>query len=163
MTEPFRIRAGRLPDDKAAILGFITGMQLFERAIEPDRRIDSNVAEEFYAVITERIVKKHGLIRIAENADGERLGWAAAYEDENEIFVRAEERTYGYIADVYVIEQARGRGIGRALIKSCEDWARERGLRAMMIGVLAGNPRAHAVYRGAGFADYAILQRKYLR
>jgi len=33
----------------------------------------------------------------------------------------------------------------------------------MMIGVLVRNPRAHAVYRGAGFDDYATMLRKYLR
>jgi GNAT superfamily N-acetyltransferase len=159
----FRIRDARLPNDKPAILGFIMGLQRFENAIEPDRRVDSSVAEEFYAVIIERITKKHGRIHIAEKADGTILGWAAAYEDENEVFVHSEERTFGYIADVYVIEDARGQGIGKALITACEEWARERGLKVMMIGVLARNPRAHAVYRGAGFADYAILQRKYLR
>jgi GNAT superfamily N-acetyltransferase len=57
----------------------------------------------------------------------------------------------------------RGQGVGRALIAACEDWGRERGLKVMMIGVLVRNPRAHAVYRDAGFADYATLLRKYLR
>ena len=62
-----------------------------------------------------------------------------------------------------MIDEQRGRGIGRALISACEDWARGRGLKVMMIGVLARNPRAHAIYRGAGFTDYATLLRKYLR
>ena len=158
-----RIRVARMPEDKPALLGFIMGMQHFERAIEPDRRVDPAVAEEFYVAITERIVKKNGRILIAESADGKALGWAAVCEDENEVYVHAEERTYGYIAELYVVEDARGRGFGRALIASCEDWARERGLKVMVIGVLARNPRAHAVYRGAGFADYATMLRKYLR
>ena len=64
-TEPYRIRAARLPEDKPALLGFIMGLQLFENAIEPDRRIDASVAEEFYAVITDRIARKNGCILIA--------------------------------------------------------------------------------------------------
>jgi hypothetical protein len=32
-TGPYRIRPARLPEDKPALLGFIMGMQFFERAI----------------------------------------------------------------------------------------------------------------------------------
>jgi GNAT superfamily N-acetyltransferase len=159
----FRIRKARLPDDKPTILSFIMRLQRFEQAFEPDRRLDSSVAEEFYAVLIERIARRNGRMMIAERAAREPLGWAAAWEDENEVYVHAEERTFGYIAELYVNEEARGRGIGKALIVACEDWARERGLKMMMIGVLAKNPGAHGVYRSAGFADYATILRKYLR
>lgn len=161
--EPYRIRHALLPDDKPALLGFIKGMQHFEKAIEPDRRVDDDVAEEFYANITDRVVKKNGRILIAERADGTAIGWAAAHEAENEVYVEAAERTFGYIAELYVVEDMRGQGIGRTLIAACEDWGRERGLKVMKIGVLVRNPRAHAVYRGAGFDDYVTMLRKYLR
>jgi GNAT superfamily N-acetyltransferase len=162
-TAPYRVRFARLPEDKPVLLRFVMGMQRFEHAIEPDRRTDPAVAEEFYAVITDRIAKKNGCILIAESGSGKALGWAAACEEENEIYVRADERAYGYIAELYVIEELRGRGIGRALIAACEEWAKARGLKVMMIAVLARNPRAHAVYMGAGFTDYATMLRKYLR
>lgn len=158
-----QIRRALLPEDKPAILGFITGMQHFEKAIEPDRRVDDDVAEEFYAVITERVFKKHGCILIAESQSGTAIGWAAAYEDESEVYVQTDERIYGYIAELYVAEDMRGQGVGRALIAGCEAWANERDLKVMMIGVLVRNPRAHAVYRRSGFDDYATLLRKYLR
>ena len=159
----FSIRLARLPDDKPAILGFIMGLQRFENAIESDRRVDDAVAAEFYTIITDRITKKNGCILIAENEEGKALGWAATCEEENEVYVHADERTYGYIAELYVIEELRGRGIGRALIAACEDWAKGRGLKAIMIGVLSRNPRAHAAYCRAEFTDYATMLRKYLR
>ena len=161
--EPYRIRPARLPEDKPAIVGFILGMQHFEKAIESNRRVDDDVAEEFYAVITERVFKKHGRILIAESPAGTAIGWAAAYEDESEVYVRPDERIYGYVTELYVAEDMRGRGIGRALIAGCEAWASERGLKVMMIGVLVRNSKAHAVYRGVGFTDYATTLRKYLR
>jgi GNAT superfamily N-acetyltransferase len=163
MPAPFRIRAARLPDDKPAILGFIMGLQYFEKAIEPDRRVDPNVADEFYPVIVERVAKRNGCILIAEDADAKAIGWAAAYEDQNEIYVDADERTLGYIAELFVVEDMRGQGVGRALIAACEDWSKERGHKALAIGALARNMRAQAVYRGSGFDDYATLFRKYLR
>jgi len=49
------------------------------------------------------------------------------------------------------------------LLAACEEWARTRGLKAMMIRVLSQNSRAHGVYRGAGFQDYVTMLRKYLR
>ena len=158
----FRIRSARLPDDKAAILSFITGLQQFESPIEADRRTDPGVAEEFYAVITERAAEKNGRIFMAES-DKRAIGWAVAYEEENEVYIRADERTYGYVAELYVVEDMRGRGIGGALIAKCEEWAQERGLKAMMIGVLSRNARAHGVCRSAGFQDYVTMLKKYLR
>jgi GNAT superfamily N-acetyltransferase len=161
--EPHRIRLARLPEDKPALLAFIMGMQHFESAIEADRRVDPAVAEEFYAAITERMREKNGRILIAESANGKALGWAAACESENEVYVHAEEKTFGYIAELYVVEEARGQGFGRALIAACEEWARERGYKVLMIGVLERNSRAYDVYRSAGFQQYTALLRKYLR
>ena len=165
MTElaPFRVRAARLPEDKPAILGFFTGIQHFEKTIEADRRIDPDVAEDSYAAMIERVATKNGCVLIAENTSGEAIGWAVGLEDEQEIYIVAEERTHGYIAELYVVEDMRGRGVGRALIAACEEWAKGRALKVMMIGVLARNARAHAVYRSAGFHDYATLLKKYLR
>jgi GNAT superfamily N-acetyltransferase len=163
MRTAFAIRAARLPEDKAAILSFLMGIQQFENAIEPDRRIDPEVAEESYAAIMQRVTNKNGRILIAENADGRALGWAVALEDEQEVYVVAEERTHGCIAELYVVEDVRGQGVGRALIAACEDWARDRGFKVMLIGVLARNARAYAAYRSAKFEDYVTLLRKYLR
>ena len=163
MSAPFRIRPARLPEDKPAIVDFFIGIQQFEHAIEADRRIDPAVGEDSYAAMIERVAAKNGCILIAETSSGEAIGWAVGLEDENEIYVVADERTYGYIAELFVVEAMRGLGVGRALIAACEDWARGRGLKVMMIGVLTRNTSAHAVYRGAGYDDTVTLLRKYLR
>jgi GNAT superfamily N-acetyltransferase len=163
MSAPFHIRNARLPDDKPAFLGFIMDLQRFEHAIEPNRRVDDAVAEEYFASLAELASTKNGRILVAENGEGRTLGWAVAHEDESEVFVRADERINGYISELYVAEDMRGKGVGRALIAACEDWARERGLKVMMIGTLTRNTRAHAIYRDAGFTDYATWLRKYLR
>jgi GNAT superfamily N-acetyltransferase len=160
---PYRVRRALLPEDKPALLSFIMGIQRFESEIEANRRVDDGVAEEFYASITQRVTQKNGRILIAESAEGRALGWAAACEEEADVYVHADERVYAYIAELYVVEDMRGKGIGRALIAGCENWARERGFKLIMIGVLAKNARAHAIYRGSGFDDYATLLRKYLR
>jgi GNAT superfamily N-acetyltransferase len=156
------IRLARLPKDKPVILAFIDGMQRFEHAIEPDRRIDAAVTEEFFTDIFARLAEKAGVAFIAEEG-GEKLGWAAAYREQNDVYVRADEREFAYISELYVVEGARGTGIGRALIAACEAWARSLPVNVLMINALKGNKRAATIYRKAGFDPYYIGLRKYLR
>jgi GNAT superfamily N-acetyltransferase len=155
------IRQARLPDDSAAILSFIDGIQTFENPIEPDRRTDAQVAEEYLAEIAERLANQPGAIFLAEDA-GTALGWALVGREQNAVYVREDERAYANISELYVDERARGKGIGQALIAACEEWARSQRLGVVMIGVLPGNQRANAIYREAGFAPYALQLRKYV-
>ncbi len=150
-----RIRPPRLPDDKPVFLSFIDGLQAFEHVFEKDRRLDATVAAEHFAKIEREIAEKGGAIFVAEGPDGAAIGWAVVHENELPGFVIESERRTAYIAELYLVEAARGQGGGRALIAACEGWARQRGIGSIMIGVLAGNRHAHAVYARAGYADYA--------
>jgi len=155
------IRPVHLPEDKPEILAFIDGMQRFEHAIETDRRIDAAVAEEFFTDIFARLAEKTGVAFIAEEG-GEKLGWAAAYREQNDVYVRADEREFAHISELYVVEAARGKGVGRALLAACEEWARSLPVTVLMISVLEGNKRAATIYRKAGFATYYVSLRKCL-
>lgn len=158
----FRVRDAKLPEDKPAILDFIMGLQDFERRIEPDRRVDPAVGEEFYFVLLERIATQHGHVFIAEDRNGAAIGWAQVHEEMNQVYVVPEERRFAHIAELYVAESARGQGIGRALIAACEAWTRARGLRVITIGALAKNERAYDLYRDSGYHPYVTELRKYL-
>ncbi len=98
---------------------------------------------------------------IAEDG-GKAVGWAFAYDENAELFVVEPERRHGYLAELYLMPQVRGKGLGRALIQGCEDWARGRGHRLLTGGVLAKNPSAIRAYEGAGYAPYGIIMRRYL-
>jgi len=156
------IRPVRLPDDKNAILSFIDGMQQFEHALEPDRRIDATVAEEFFTVTFARL-RARGGVALAYEEQGSPVGWAVVYRDENDVYVQSDERQFALISELFVVEAARGRGIGKTLIAACEEWARDQGLNVVMINVLRDNRRAEKIYRAAGFETYYTGLRKYLR
>jgi len=156
------IREARLADDKPAILEFIFALQLHERTFEPNRRIDPRVAEEHYAVLIPHVEKHNGKILVAEDESGSAVGWAAFHEEEGGAFILAEERKHGFLAELYVVEAARGAGVGRALIAACEEWARRRGLVSLRIGLSARNADAQKVYERVGYAPYALQMRKYL-
>jgi GNAT superfamily N-acetyltransferase len=156
----FTIREARLPDDKPACLSFIAGLQRYEHRFEPDWRIDPAVAEDYFAVLMKRVAEHQGRILIAE-MDGAAIGWAAFVVERNAIYVVEDERTYGYVTELFVSEEARGRGIGQTLIAACEAEGRPLGLKLMMIGVLAGNRRTASIYAQAGYSPYATELRKY--
>jgi len=158
----FTIRDAQWPLDRQAALGFIMGLQRFEHAIEPDRRLDDAVAEEFFVELMARVKTRQGRVFMADGEAGEALGWAVAYVETNDIYVIAEERRFGYISELYVVEAARSTGVGRALIAVCENWALAQGLKVMVIGVLAANTRAFGIYRRTGYTPYATQLRKYL-
>jgi|SRR6185312_2337045 len=154
------IRTARLPEDEPAILSFIWGLQTFENAFEPNRRLDPDFAAEHWADVQAQAAAR-GAVFIAE-AEGVAIGWALIVEEAGDLFVAEKERRYGFVAELFVESSARGQGHGRALIAACEDWSRSRGMAVLIIGVLTGNDKAAAVYRRDGFAPYNLFMRKYL-
>ncbi|MGD9527943.1 GNAT family N-acetyltransferase [Pseudonocardia sp.] len=57
--------------------------------------------------------------------------------------------TFGWVADVIVLPDARGRGIGTALVRAVTERAGAYGLRRLMLATRD----AHELYRPHGFAD----------
>ena len=155
------IREARLPADEPAILSFINGLQDYEAAFEPDRRRDPNFSIEPWRELQHRCAEKHGTMLIAQDAD-KAAGWAFAYDQNAELFIVEPERRHGFLAEIFVMPEARGKGLGRALIAGCEDWARERCHKLLTIGVLTRNAHAIRAYEGAGYAPYTLMLRRYL-
>ena len=54
---------------------------------------------------------------------------------------------------VWVAPQARGQGVGAALLDAAIGWARARRATALQLGVTAGDGAAARLYRRAGFVD----------
>ncbi len=59
------------------------------------------------------------------------------------------------VHDLAVLPEARGQGVGRALLAAAEARARARGCCKLTLEVLEENRRARAVYAQAGFVDVA--------
>lgn len=108
------------------------------------------------------MAERQGRIFIAETDDGSAVGWACCFVDNNEVYVEAEMRPFGLVSELFVVESARGAGVGHALIASCEAHFRSLSLRSMTIGVLAGNANARRTYLAAGFRPYSEQLRKML-
>ena len=93
---------------------------------------------------------------VAVTADGARLG-AAWYR-----LLSAEEPGWGFVAPdvpelaIGVAAEARGMGLGGALLDALLALAREHGFRALSLAVDRQNPAARRLYERKGFRDAAI-------
>lgn len=67
-----------------------------------------------------------------------------------------------FVLQIYVAPPYRRKGLGRALMKIAEEWARERGLRTIALHVGATNRQALEFYRALGFSEESVLMNKSL-
>ena len=155
------IRDARWPEDERAAVSFIHGLQEFEHQFEPNRRIDPQVGRDYLAGLMTRVAENEGRVFIAEY-DGAPAGWAVFLVEKDAVYIVEDERPIGYVAELFVTEKARGAGIGKRLLETCEAEARARSLKVLMIGVLGKNARARAVYMAVGFQAYSEDLRKHL-
>jgi GNAT superfamily N-acetyltransferase len=58
-----------------------------------------------------------------------------------------------YLAELYVVPDQRGRGLGRALMEASLRLARERGAHSMEIGVDEPDTAARRLYESLGFSN----------
>jgi len=77
-----------------------------------------------------------------------RLGYGARGLDLHHLFVRPE---------------ARGLGIGRALVRGVEDLGRDLGCRYVIIGTHPDNLIAQAYYRHLGYAPHASTAQRFTK
>lgn len=65
----------------------------------------------------------------------------------------------GYVEGIFVVPEARGRGVSRALMAHAVAWFKEHGCSEMATDTLAGDTAAQEFHRRMGFAEtYRIVQ-----
>lgn len=70
--------------------------------------------------------------------------------------------THGHIGILVVALEAEGRGVGAALMRAAEAWARARGHRTLTLNVFDGNRRARAMYEHFEFRPDTVKYMKTL-
>lgn len=69
-------------------------------------------------------------------------------------------RPHGHVEVLAVAPEAEGRGVGRALMRGAEDWARARGLDHLTLNVFDTNTRARGLYEKLGYQAELVKYRK---
>jgi GNAT superfamily N-acetyltransferase len=65
-----------------------------------------------------------------------------------------------FIENIYVVEAARGSGIGTDLVERFETWARQQGANEVRLHVNAGNAIGQRFWDREGFRPFEYLMRK---
>jgi len=60
---------------------------------------------------------------------------------------------HGHIEDLVVAVEGEGKGIGKLLIRTAEEWARSQGFRWLTLNVFAQNQKATQVYEKLGYGE----------
>lgn len=68
-----------------------------------------------------------------------------------QLVLRADWNGYGFIEDICVAKEARRQGIGRMLIQTAADWARDKGLSGLALETQDNNLQACRFYQRMGF------------
>jgi RimJ/RimL family protein N-acetyltransferase len=140
--EPFQIRPAR--DDDRLPLALVFAAVAEERdgiGTEPPVDVEARAASwtldgTIVAVVDDEVI---GSIHVATSGHG-----------------------FGEIG-MAIAREWRGRGVGSALMAAAIEWARERGLHKLSLGVFAHNAAGLALYRKFGFVEEGRRVKHYRR
>ena len=127
------------PEDVATILRFVRELAEFERAAD---KVVATEALLHEAMFGERPVAE----AVIAERDGEPLGMALFFHN----FSTWTGWRGLYLEDLYVTPEARGQGVGAALLRHLAGIAVDRGCTRFEWAVLDWNEKAIAFYRAMG-------------
>jgi len=126
------------PDDVPTILGFVRELAEFERLLDRVCATEDDLRASLFGA------RPYAEVVLAES-DGP-VGFALFFHNYSTFLGRPGI----YLEDIYVRPEARGRGVGRALMAYVARLAVERGCGRFEWAVLDWNSRAIAFYRSLG-------------
>jgi RimJ/RimL family protein N-acetyltransferase len=148
---PWTLRPAR-PTDARALAALFADVRREGRWLVTPPSAVSQPSEAFY--IGEMIRDTNSLALVAE-ADGDVVGNVLISVE------RSVVSDHVGTLSICVADGWREVGIGSALVVAAKDWAVERGLAKVALGVFPDNLRAIAVYEHAGFVREGVRRRQY--
>lgn len=145
-------------------------MVAYHHALYVDHRKDIVAAElaPFYAYknlptalrddVDAILRSPRSVVLIAEEGE-QPVGYITGHIEEDR---RRELSRKGVVEDWFVDQEARGRGVGRALFDGLVAAFRERGCVMLESTTWAGNDGARAAHRALGFHDIEVKMRRLL-
>ena len=148
--------------DRPFLLDAIAALNDHERALHDTRLPGAEIAEAYFAKISAAITTDHGSIVVALSGD-RRVGYMACRVGTGDAVAEtADSNRFGYISDVFVTSDTRGRGIAALLVAEAERRLRPYGVTRLRLSSLTNNDQAIRAYRKAGFSDYEVTLEKRL-
>ncbi len=131
---------------------------MFHHNIDPALPKAAKEGGKLYArSLADRVDDTHTGIFVAE-ANGKLVGFILGVVADMipEMF---EQKTGGFLADIFVAEEYRQQGVGRQLVEALIGWFRNRGVRHVEWYVAAENDIGRAFWQSIGGKDVMIRMR----
>lgn len=154
------------PADHDWVLQCEVELQEHERALHDTRLPGLPHTRDYLAMLWEHLAEGQGVMLIAENAEGERLGLVAGHIVDAPWPMETPDSTrYGYVSDIYIKPAARGSGLAQALLDAIAAHLHKADptLTRLRINVLAVNTIARRSYEKAGFTPYEVMYERLIR
>ena len=130
--------------------GIATGQATFETELPDWEKWDGGHRRDCRLVARERIASDQ-LIPVDKLRV---LGWAA-------LSPVSGRRVYGGVAEVsvYVAQAARGRGVGKALLRALVEESEAHGIWTLQAGIFPENAASVALHKACGFREVGVRRR----
>jgi ribosomal protein S18 acetylase RimI-like enzyme len=156
-----QIRAFNPSRDQGAVRRCFIELQDFERKLDSRMPPGEQVADAYLDLMFRRCQEFDGVVLVAE-AEGSVVGFVTIWTRYRSSEPDDDPRDHGFVSDLVVLLEHRGRGFGRSLLRAAEARAREAGARELRLSVKAANAGARALYSAEGFAEQEIYLEKLL-
>lgn len=116
-----------------------------------------NAKKEFQNLYRKCIYSKNKMLLVA--ADSNRIiGFALATFTEKPVIWKMKK--YGFIHDVYLEKNYRGRGIAKSFLENFYAWFKKYGIKDVELTVLTENKLGRKAWKKYGYKEYLIRARK---
>jgi ribosomal protein S18 acetylase RimI-like enzyme len=134
-------------------------LQDFERNIDSRMPSGEEIADEYIAEMLHRCRQCDGQVLVAD-VDGNIAGYVTILNRVQSDDLDDGNIEFGLVADLVVKEAFRGSGLGRTLMQSAEEYARDNDVRWLRISVMSANQGARQLYSNLGFEEIYIELEK---
>ena len=150
----FAIRPGRREDAaEAARLWMQSARE--HTAHDPIYATSPGAERVMRRFLTDLAGSNHSFLFVAEYA-GRTVGFISGELREGSPTFQA--KTWASVDDVFVEPDHRNLGVGRALLESVKEWAKERGADGVSLQVAAANERGRKFYEELGFREVSVYE-----
>jgi GNAT superfamily N-acetyltransferase len=149
--------------EKAALIELVGSLQKHTAESDPLRRFifSPDYAEVYAEKLLQAVSEREGKIYFAEEGQ-DLLGFIAGtiQAEPPGGTVQSVPARPGWIRELYVKSEARGKGVGKLLVKTVEDYFKSKGCDCVLVGVFAPNTEARSFYSSQDYTDREITMLK---
>ncbi len=144
-------------EDTDKLVELFRYLALYHEELDPYFELLPDFEEKMRYYYSTRIRAGDGIILIA-SFDDKAVGFIDAHLKERPPIFK--QRVQGYIANVFVLPEVRGKGIGRKLVEGAIVWLRDQGALDVELSVAERNESGRSFWQNLGFRDIRIVMRK---